>query len=149
MSTPLPPLHGRWLRATRAPGRLLHGVPRLEGGALVRCGASGTVRVEIVTADVDFRALRPARLDLRATSAAGHVDIELLRIGTGWARTRSPEELDVLAEACGPANAKAAELLLAQAAHLRSRLGVPEISPMAAMVGPEQTRMGSVVGWMP
>ena len=40
MSTPLPPLHGRWLRATRAPGRLLHGEPRLEDGALVRRGVT-------------------------------------------------------------------------------------------------------------
>jgi hypothetical protein len=91
--------------------------------------------------------LRTCRHRCRRCTGAGFAP--LARIGTGWARTRSPEELDVLAEACGPANANAAELLLAQAAHLRSRLGVPEISPMAALVGPEQTRMGIVVDWMP
>lgn len=108
-----------------------------------------TVHVEVAAADVGFRSLRVARLDLRAASTAGHIDVELLRTGTGWARTRTPDELDALAVACGSANAEVAALLRAQSAHLRSRLGLPETSPVAALVGPAKTRVGSVVDRMP
>jgi hypothetical protein len=58
MSTPLPPLHGQRLRATRAPARLLQGVPQLEDGALLRRSATGTTRVELVARDFGFRIRR-------------------------------------------------------------------------------------------
>ncbi|NHC15923.1 hypothetical protein [Motilibacter deserti] len=136
----MPRLLGPLQKAVRLGGAVRNGAPVLRDGVLEQRRGLRVRRVALRDAAVELVPGRPRRLSLRA----GTVEVELLRVWPGGGRSRSPDELEALAAALGPAAAPVAEALRAQAAHLRGELGLPDFSPLAAYVGRSGTRLGDL-----
>ncbi|MFP5336256.1 MAG: hypothetical protein ACLGIV_13190 [Actinomycetes bacterium] len=137
----LPRLRARWRRPFAALAWPVRGRPVLAGGVLRQRRWFRSHRVELATAGVTVQPRRPRRLALRVSSGASAVEVDLLRLTVtdGWSRT--PEELDALADALDAVAAPVAGALRQQAAFLRGDVPYLSFSPLAPYVG----RDGSVI----
>lgn len=137
----LPRLRAAWRRPFAALAWPVRGRPVLADGVLRQRRWFRGHRVELATADVTVQPRRPRRLALRASSGASAVEVDLLRlnVSNGWSRT--PEELEALAEGLDAVAAPLAGALRQQAAFVRGDVPFLSFSPLAPYVG----RDGSVI----
>lgn len=137
----LPRLRARWWRPFAALAWPVRGRPVLTEGELRQRRGLRVHRVELATADVTVQPRRPQRLAVRTASGTSVVEVDLLRLtGTnGWSRT--PEELEALADGLDAVAAPVAGALRQQVAFLRGDVPYLSFSPLAPYV----SRDGSVI----
>ncbi len=139
----LPALLGPVQKLLRAGGAVHHGRPVLRDGTLRQRRGVFVRDVDLRDAVVELVPRRPGTL-LLCASAPGKVEVELLRVRDMGGRSRTPAELEALADALGEDAAPIAKALFLPAAYTGRNFSLPNYSPLAPYAGKPGTLLGDI-----